>query len=145
MRKARILLAIASVLAIAGSGIHARAFPGADVALAGTTLRPFYVASFKALWLADSATLLILGAALGFVAARPRAGTRPLLISLALIPAATAVLIYYFGGPFRAAHLLMVIAGLTVAAAALLRPVEAAENPGGVAPGSAHKLAPPAA
>ncbi|HEY3052760.1 MAG TPA: hypothetical protein VGK04_05155 [Thermoanaerobaculia bacterium] len=72
----------------------------------------------EALWLGDSATLLIVAVFFAAIAARPSMATRPALILVALIPAATAILIYMFVGNFYAGHLL-----LGASAAALLASV----------------------
>ena len=59
--------------------------------------------------------MFILAAVFGLFAARPSAATRPVVVLLALIPGATAVLIYSFVGNFVAGYIL-----LAAAAAALL-------------------------
>src|SRR5438445_6682705 len=106
----RLLLAGSSFILALGGPVHAAAFNKAAAILAAANLPPFYAGSFKGLWLADSATLLALAATFGFIAARPAAASRPVLMLLALIPAATAGLIYHFVGSFFAAHLLMTAA-----------------------------------
>jgi hypothetical protein len=79
----------------------------------------FYSGSFKALWLIDSATLVSLAALLIFVVVRPNAATRWVLVFLALIPTATAALIYAFVGPFFPAHM-FVTAAVAVAVAGFM-------------------------
>jgi len=96
--------------------MHAAAFPKAQVAIDGTNLPHFYAGSSKALWLADSATLFILAVIFGLIAARPSVASRPLVILVALIPAATAILIYTFLGGFIAGHILVAIAILALLA-----------------------------
>ena len=106
----RLLFGFSSFLLGVGGIAHAVAFNRALAAIAASNLPPFIGNSFKALWLADSATLVILAAVFGLVAARPSAATRPLIVLSALIPAATAGLIYAFVGGFYAGHVLLVAA-----------------------------------
>ncbi len=103
----RWLLAGSSLIMALGGPLHAAAFRKAAEVLAAASLPPFYVGSFKALWLADSATLLTLAIVFGFIAASPALASRSVVMLLALIPAATAILIYLFVGGFFAAHLLL--------------------------------------
>ena len=112
----RILLALASVLQLLGGLAHASAFPRASAALATTNLTPFFSASFKALWLADSTTMLALATVLGALAIRPGCATRPIVLLLSLIPFAVARLIYTFLGGFFAGHLLLTNAVIVFAA-----------------------------
>jgi MFS family permease len=111
-RAPRFLLALASLLSALGGAIHAAAFRKALAAIDASDIPKFYASTSKGLWLADSATLFILAALFGLLAARPSTGRRPLVILTALIPAATAILLYTFLGNFFAGHLLLVIAGL---------------------------------
>ena len=117
----RLLLAGSSLIMALGGPAHAAVFNKAAAILAPANLPPFYTGSFKALWLADSATLVTLALAFGLVAFRPTMASRPVVLLLALIPAATAGLIYHFVGGFFAAHLLMA-AALAAFAAGLLYP-----------------------
>jgi hypothetical protein len=109
---ARLLLAFASLLSAVGGTIHAAAFRKALAAIDASNLPHFYGASSKGLWLADSATLFLLAIIFGLISARPSIATRPLVILIALIPAATATLLYNFLGNFVAGHLLLTIAAL---------------------------------
>lgn len=70
--------------------------------------------SAKALWLIDSATLITLAIVLALVAARPHLASRPVIILLALVPAATAFFLYKFIGNFVPAHMLLASAVATV-------------------------------
>jgi len=112
----RFLIALASLLSAMGGAVHAAAFRKAQTAILASNLPHFYEASSKGLWLADSATLLVVAAIFGLVAALPAAATRPIVVMVALIPAATAVLLYVFLGNFFAGHLLMAIAALALLA-----------------------------
>lgn len=112
----RLLLAVSSLLAAAGAVIHAAPFNRALSAIRAANLKPFYANSFKALWLGDSTTLFTVAVLFALFAARPSLATRPVIILVALIPAAVAVLIYVFLGNFFAGHILMAIAALAFAA-----------------------------
>jgi len=112
----RALLATSSLLATVGAVIHAMPFGRALSAIAGANLKPFYANSFKALWLGDSTTLFAVAVLFGLFAARPSVATKPVVILVALIPAAVAVLIYSFLGNFFAGHMLLTIAALAFAA-----------------------------
>ena len=95
--------------------MHASAFKKVTAALAASNLAPFAAGSLKGLWLADSATCLLLAILFGTVAVRPAAATRFVVFLLALIPAATAGFIYTFLGSFIGGHIL-----LTAAVAAMI-------------------------
>lgn len=117
----RILLSLA-VLILAGAGVvHAMAFPKALTVIEATNMPAFYANSFKGLWLIDSATLIGLAMVLALIVARPAMAARWVLLLLALIPAATAGIVYYFVGPFFAPHTLAA-AALMIFAAGLLSP-----------------------
>jgi hypothetical protein len=108
----RLLLAFSSLLLAAGGVVHAVAFNRARAAFAASSLPPFFGNTSKALWLADSTTLWMVAAVFGLIAARPAAATGPVVMLVALIPAATAVLIYLFLGSFFAGHLLLAAAAM---------------------------------
>jgi len=113
-RTPRLVLTFCSLLLALGGGAHAAAFSGAANALGMASLKPVYANDLKALWLADSFTLWIVAALFAMCAIRPGAAARHVVLTIALIPASTAILIYIFVGPFYAAHLLV---GIAVAAA----------------------------
>jgi hypothetical protein len=113
----RILLGVSSFILLAGGVIHAMAFRRFDPV--ANALPPFYANASRALWLIDSATQLVLAAAFAWLAARPEASTPVVVAFMALIPAATAVLIYAYVGNFAAGHLLAAAAATSLAAAAL--------------------------
>ena len=104
------LLGVSALLLALGSVMHARAYPRTALAAAASDLAPFYAASLKALWAIDSATLMICAAAFSLIAARPTMARPTLTMLLALIPGATAAILYGFLGNFIAAHLLLVAA-----------------------------------
>ena len=109
-RAPQLMLGVASFLMALGGAMHAAAFNRAAVAIAGSNLPRFFGDCSKALWLADSTTMFSLAALFGLIAAKPSAATRPVVMLLALIPAATGVLIYVFLGSFFAGHILMATA-----------------------------------
>ncbi len=111
-RAPRFLLALAALLAAAGTTLHALPFGKAAGVITASSLPPFYRNTFQALWLGDSANLFALALLFGLIAARPAVATRPIVLLLAVLPAATAALIYWFLGMFFAGHILVVIAGL---------------------------------
>lgn len=115
-RAPRFLLAFSSLLLVVGGAMHAAAFKRTLVAIAASNLPPFFGNSLKLLWLGDSTTMFILAAVFGLIAARPSVVKGPVVLLLALIPAATAVLIYTFLGGFLAGHLLLAIAALVFSA-----------------------------
>jgi F0F1-type ATP synthase membrane subunit c/vacuolar-type H+-ATPase subunit K len=117
----RFLLIIAAGILLVGGIMHAMAFDKTVAAAAESNLPPFYANSFLALWLIDSVTLIGLGLAFALAAMRPRSATPATLAVLALIPAGTAGLLYYYLGPFFAAHLLVGAAACGALAALLGR------------------------
>lgn len=121
----RFLLAFSAAILALGGLMHARAFGGTVAAVAASNLPPFYGSSLKALWLIDSATLLTLAVIFAAVAVAPGLGSRLVVVLLALVPAATALLLYRYLGSFLPAHML-----ITAAAAAAV---------GGLLPGSRGK------
>jgi hypothetical protein len=106
----RVVLIFAALLLAVGALMHASAFNKIASAIADSNLVPFAANSLKILWLADSATSLLLAAVFGLIAVRPSAATRPVIVLLALIPAATAGLIYNFIGGFVGGHIMLAAA-----------------------------------
>lgn len=115
-RLPQLLLAASAAMLALGGLMHARAFGKAAVAVASSTLPSFYANSLKALWLIDSATLLVLALVFGLIAARPVLAAGRVIVLLALIPAATAALLYTFIGMFLPAHMLLVSGVMTALA-----------------------------
>ena len=109
----------ALVLAI-GAIMHASAFQKIQEALFISNLSPFAADSLKVLWLADSATCLLVAAFFGCLAANPSSASHFAALVVALIPAATAVMIYIFIGSFIGGHLLLA-AALSAIAGTLLK------------------------
>lgn len=77
------------------------------------------VGASKALWLANSANLLVFGAIFAWLALRPRDTSSIVLALLGLGPLASGLLLYWFMGMFIAAHS-MVASAILVFAAAIL-------------------------
>jgi hypothetical protein len=116
----RVLLAASAAICALGAIAHAGAYRTAAVpALASAHLPPFFIAELKVLWLGDSTTLGGLALVFAYIAARPRAANGVVTILVAVLPAATAALLYRFLGGFYAAHLLAAAAALAVAAGVL--------------------------
>src|SRR5260221_8226331 len=103
----RALFALSSLTLLVGGLMHAAAFGKAVSAVSASDLPPFYANSLKGLWLIDAATLITLAVAFGCLAARPALANGPILILLAIIPAATAFFLYRFIGNFLPAHMLV--------------------------------------
>jgi hypothetical protein len=121
----RILLAVAALIQAGGGVVHALAFAKAETVLDNTNAPAFYVNSFKALWLGDSATLIAGSCILVCIIARPTLASRWVVGLLALFPVTTALLVYNFVGSFLPAHALAV-AALLIMLAAYFHPVQAA-------------------
>ena len=85
--------------------MHALAFHRTQSVVSVSQLPPFFGNSFKLLWLGDSATMLVLAVIFAVIAARPAVATKPMVLLVALIPAATAILLYVFLGNFFAGHI----------------------------------------
>src|SRR4051812_29406916 len=101
----RLLLGASSLILALGAVLHAKAFPTAAAAhIDASSLPVFLGGELKALWLSDSTTLLVSAAILGLAAVRPAAASGWMLMLVALIPAATAAVIYAFLGGFYAGH-----------------------------------------
>ena len=125
VRKApRLLLAASAVLCALGGALHAMVFfAKASSSIDGANLSPLLAAELKVLWLADSTTLMTLALLFGFIALKPCAVSRTVVVLLAVAPAATAVLLYLFLGPFYAGHML-IAASVMACVAGLSMPVE---------------------
>lgn len=90
--------------------MHTSAFKKVVVTVAASNLPVFFGNSLKALWLIDSVTLLILAVAFGLIAIKPVVASRSVILLLALLPAATSILLYTFIGNFIPAHMLLAAA-----------------------------------
>src|SRR6266700_258048 len=100
----RLFLTLSALALAAGAFMHAAAFNKISSAIARSDIASFAGNSLKVLWLADSVTALLLAAVFGIAAARPSISSNWIVMLLAMIPAATAVLIYTFVGNFIGGH-----------------------------------------
>ena len=122
----RVLLAVAAVIFIVGAVLHASAFfLKASHVIDGSNLKSFFAGELKVLWLADSTTLAGLGLLCGLIAAKLAWVTRTIILAISWIPAATTALLYFFLGPFFAAHMLTA-ATIMVILSALILPASGA-------------------
>lgn len=120
----RLLFLLASIIFLFAAAAHARAFFGsANQMINASTGKAFFASELKVLWLSDSTTLMGLAVVFGLLAARPGWAAKPLVLCLSWIPAGTTALLYFFLGPFYAAHMLLA-ATLMVIVAALLLPAD---------------------
>src|SRR5271154_3799904 len=103
----RLLLACSSLILAVGALLHAAAFGMVLKVIAKSDLPAFFAASFRMLWIGDSATLILVAAIFAWVATQPSAAKWPVVFLASLIPAATAALMYAFIGPFFAIPLLI--------------------------------------
>jgi hypothetical protein len=110
----------ASLVLAIGAIMHAAAFQKIQEALFISNLTPFAADSLKVLWLANSATCLLVAAFFGCLVVNPSSANHFAALVVALIPAATAVMIYIFIGSFVGGHLLMA-AALSAIAGTLLK------------------------
>jgi hypothetical protein len=106
----RAFFVTAALVLATGAVMHASAFQKIQEALFVSNLTPFAADSLKVLWLADSATCLLIAAFFGCLAANPSSASHIAALLVALIPAATAVMIYIFIGSFIGGHLLLAAA-----------------------------------
>jgi hypothetical protein len=116
----RALAAGAALIFAFGGVMHAVAYVAvAGPAIAKAALSPFLASELKALWLADTTTLIGLACVTGLLVLRPQVASPVLIVLLATIPAGTTALVYRFVGPFYAAHLLLAACVMLVASALL--------------------------
>jgi peptidoglycan/LPS O-acetylase OafA/YrhL len=139
-RISRLLLAAAAAIFAFGGAMHAAAYaakarPGIDA----SNLPAFLGAELKVLWLADSTTLVALALVIGFIAAKPASVAKAVIMLLAIIPAATAVLLYFFLGPFYPGHLLLVASVMVFVAGLVMPARDSGSEPVGAARNSAAR------
>jgi len=103
----RILLAFSAFVFAFGTWIHTAAFGRMSAAVAKSDLPAFLSNGFKTLWLMDSSVQIALALVFAFVAIKPNAATRPIVVLIALVPLATAVFIYHFIGNFIGGHIFL--------------------------------------
>lgn len=118
----KFLLALAATIFALGGALHAAAyFSKASQVIGAANLDTFFAQSLKVLWLADSTTLVTLALVFALIAVKPASVSKPIILLLALIPGATTALLYWFLGPFYAAHMLMVGTAMVFIAGLMLR------------------------
>jgi hypothetical protein len=116
----RILLAISAILLAVGAHFHTSAFGKTATAVADSNLPAFLGNGFKVLWLQDSVITNVLAVIFEFVAIKPIAAPRWIIIVLTSVPIVTAGLVYYFIGNFFGGHIFL-IAGIAAILGALLK------------------------
>jgi hypothetical protein len=116
---ARTLLAAAALILISSALLHASAYGQVSSGVAASGLTPLLGNAYRALWLADSTTCAAVGIVAAMLALRPTLARPVIIVTLALIPAATALFIYHFLGAFPPGHLMITATALMVAAAGL--------------------------
>jgi len=111
------LLGLSAALQVIGATIHALGLTKVQSKFDGSALSPFLIGASKALWLSESAYLMVIGALFAAVAAQPGLVSPVGIMVLSLGPLAAATLIYSYVGAFFAGHLMASAAALGVAAA----------------------------
>jgi hypothetical protein len=104
----RIFLALAALLMAIGGYMHAAAFfAKISSQISNVRMTPFLENAFKALWLIDSSTMFCMAVIFGWLAWKPSAATRAVIMMLGLVPLGTGLLLYIYLGNFFAAHMMM--------------------------------------
>ena len=103
----RIFLAFSALVFVFGAWIHTSAFGRMSDSVAKSDLPAFLGKGFRTLWLQDSAIQIVLAIVFAFLAIRPAAATKPIVLLVALIPATTTVLIYCLVGNFIGGHIFL--------------------------------------
>ena len=120
-RVSRLLLAASAAICAFGSVMHAVAYVAkARASIVSSNLSPLLAAEFKALWLADSTTLMTLAVIFGFIAVKPAPANKMLTLLLAIVPAAIAALLYAYLGAFYAGHMLLAASAMVIVAGAIM-------------------------
>jgi hypothetical protein len=114
----RVSLAVSALVLAAGGIVHGLAFTKASNVVAHSDLKTLFATAFNALWLADSATSIVMAMVFAALAARPAWATRPLVAILALVPLASAVVIYATMGAFFAGHVMLAAGAAALVGAA---------------------------
>lgn len=103
----RILLTFSALVFLVGAWIHTSAFGRMSAGVAKSDLATFLATGFRTLWLMDSVVQIILAVVFAFVALRPNASSKSIVVLIALIPLSTACLVYYFVGNFIGGHIFL--------------------------------------
>jgi hypothetical protein len=103
----RISLAVSALILAAGGVVHGLSYTKASDLVAQSNLKPLLAAIFNALWLTDSATAFVMALVFATLAAQPGWATRPFVAILALVPLASAAVIYATIGAFIGGHVML--------------------------------------
>ena len=109
------------MLLAVGAHFHTSAFGQTASAVAESNLPAFLGSGFKVLWLQDSVVTNTLAIIFAIVAIKPTSAPKWIIIVLALVPIATASLVYYFIGNFYGGHVFLT-AGIAALLGAFLKP-----------------------
>ena len=115
----RILLGLSAILLAVGAHFHTSAFGKTATAVAESSLPAFLGNGLKVLWLQDSVITNVLAIIFAIVAIKPTAAPKWIVIVLALVPIATAGLVYHFIGNFFGGYIFLT-AGIAAILGALL-------------------------
>jgi hypothetical protein len=100
-----------------GGVMHAVGFRSAQPVIDAAHMPPFFTGAYKTLWLADSATLIGIGAIYAWLTFRPADAGRVVKAMLSLPVLATGVLLVTYVWPFFAGPLLLAGGALGLASA----------------------------
>ena|SRR6266403_3406594 len=103
----RILLGFSAILLAVGAHFHTSAFSKTAAAVTESNLPAFLGNGLKVLWLQDSVITNVLAIIFAIVAFKPTAAPKWIIIVLALVPLATAGLVYHFIGNFYGGHVFL--------------------------------------
>ena len=117
----RILLAFLAIVLAIGAHMHTSAFNKTAAAVAESNLPPFLGNGLKVLWLQDSVITNVIAIIFAIVAVKTSAAPKWIIIVLALVPVATAGLVYHFIGNFIGGHIFLT-AGIAAVFGGLLLP-----------------------
>jgi hypothetical protein len=123
----RILLALSAILLAVGAHFHTSAFNKTASAVAESNLPAFLGNGLKVLWLQDSVITNVLAIIFAVVSIKPTAAPKWIVVVLALVPVATACLVYHFIGNFFGGHIFL-IAGIAAISGMLLLPSSGAQR-----------------
>ena len=119
----RILLGFSALVFAVGTWIHTSAFGRMSDAVAKSDLPAFLGNGFRTLWLQDSAIQILFAIVFAYVAMRPAAVRRLVVVVIGLLPITTAVFIYHFIGNFVGGHIFLA-GGLAAVLGGLMLPAQ---------------------
>jgi hypothetical protein len=115
----RTLLWVTALALVAIALLHGMGVSSLGAELDAAQLKPFVAGGFRAVWLGFSVTAVLLALVFAGAALRPQFAGRAALTLLALVPIASALLVYHYIGPFAGAHMMMAAGLIGIAGAAL--------------------------